>query len=123
MIAGLMKMSAVAETSFVDKTRKPASVAARPTAARKRAPAKAAVALASRATGSACAPPRTAADSCSQGLVVLVTASVGAALFNAVSSPQAAPRPPSPPRRATSLAGTHDGRCTGSARWLHASSS
>ena len=40
MIAGLMKMSAVAETSFVEKTRKPASAAARPAAPRKRAPAK-----------------------------------------------------------------------------------
>ncbi len=40
MTARLMKMSAVAETSFVEKTRKPA----RPAAPRKRAPAKPAVA-------------------------------------------------------------------------------
>ena len=40
MTARLMKMSAVAETSFVEKTRKPAKPAARPAAPRKRAPVK-----------------------------------------------------------------------------------
>jgi hypothetical protein len=43
MIAGLMKMSAVAETRFVEKTRKPARPAAKPVAPRKRAPVKPAV--------------------------------------------------------------------------------
>jgi hypothetical protein len=40
MTARLMKMSAVAETCFVEKTRKPARPAAKPAAPRKRAPAK-----------------------------------------------------------------------------------
>jgi hypothetical protein len=40
MTARLMKMSAVAETSFVEGTRKPTRPAAKPAAPRKRAPAK-----------------------------------------------------------------------------------
>jgi len=40
MTARLMKMSAVAETSFVEKTRKPARPVAKPAAPRKRAPVK-----------------------------------------------------------------------------------
>jgi hypothetical protein len=40
MTARLMKMSAVADTSFVEKTRKPARPAAKPAAPRKRAPVK-----------------------------------------------------------------------------------
>ena len=43
MTARLMKMSAVAETRFVEKTRKPARPAAKPAAPRKRAPVKPAV--------------------------------------------------------------------------------
>jgi len=40
MTSPLMKMSAVAETSFMEKTRKPARPAAKPAAPRKRAPVK-----------------------------------------------------------------------------------
>jgi hypothetical protein len=53
MTSPLMRMSAVAETSFVEKTRKPARPAAKPAAPRKRAPVKPSV-----APQEAAAPPR-----------------------------------------------------------------
>lgn len=58
MTARLMKMSAVAETSFVERTRKPARPAAKPAAPRKRAPAKPAVPADTVAPAEAPAQPR-----------------------------------------------------------------
>jgi hypothetical protein len=58
MTARLMKMSAVAETSFVEKTHKPARPAAKPAAPRKRAPAKPAVPTDTNVSPEASAQPR-----------------------------------------------------------------
>ena len=58
MTARLMKMSAVAETSFMESTRKPTRPAAKPAAPRKRAPAKPPVAKVPVAPAEAPAQPR-----------------------------------------------------------------
>ncbi len=112
MIAGLMKMSAVAETSFVEKTRKPAPVAARPAAPRKRAPAKPRVATDPVAPLEASARPRVASGRrrlAAAGLVVLVAASAGAAfaLTRGDGSSQAGAPGGVSPDALSSFAGSH----------------
>lgn len=113
MIAGLMKMSAVAETSFVETTRKPAGATAKPAAPRKRAPAK-------RAPADPVAPleasvrPRVARGRrrlAAAGLVALVVASAGAAfaLTRGDDSSQAGAAAAVSADALTSFASSHDG--------------
>jgi hypothetical protein len=113
MIAGLMKMSAVAETSFVETTRKPAGATAKPAAPRKRAPAKPAPAE-PVAPPEASARPRVARGRrrlAAVGIVALVAVSAGVAfaLTRGDDAPQAGAAAAVSAEALASFASSHDG--------------
>jgi hypothetical protein len=116
MTARLMKMSAVAETSFVEKTRKPSSPAAKPAAPRKRAPVKPAVPAEPVAPPEASTHPHVAAGRRRLALlwsvlIILAAGSTAAGFLFLRSGDQTGVGAPAAVSAAalTSFAGSHDG--------------
>ena len=113
MTARLMKMSAVAETSFVEKTRKPAKPAAKPAAPRKRAPAKPAVPTDAVAPPEASAQPRGRRRGALlwSALIILAAGSTAAGFFLLRGDGESEAGAPAAVSAATltSFASSHDG--------------
>ena len=113
MTARLMKMSAVAETSFVEQTRKPSKPAAKPAAPRKRAPVKPPV------PADAAAPPEASAQPSGRrrsallwsALIILAAGSTAAGFFLLRGDGESEAGAPAAVSAATltSFAGSHDG--------------
>lgn len=113
MTARLMKMSAVAETSFVERTRKPSKPAAKPATPRKRAPAK------PPAPTDATAPPEASAKASGRrrgallwsALIILAAGSTAAGFLLLRGNGESEAGAPAAVSAATltSFAGSHDG--------------
>ena len=95
MTARLMKMSAVAETSFVEQTRKPAKPAAKPTTPRKRAPAKPPAPTDAVAPSEASAKPRGRRRGALlwSALIISAAGSTAAGFSSCVATARARPEP------------------------------
>jgi hypothetical protein len=113
MTSPLMKMSAVAETSFVEKTRKPSRPAAKPAAPRKRAPAKPAAPADPVASPAASARPssRRRGALLWSALIILAAGSTAAGIFLLRGGDESEAGAASAVSAAalTSFAGSHDG--------------
>ena len=114
MTSPLMKMSAVAETSFVEKTRKPARPAAKPAAPRKRAPTKPTAATDPVAPVEASASPRVGRRRPAllwSALIILAAGSTAAGFFFLrADDPSEAGAPAAvSPETLTAFASSHDG--------------